>query len=211
MLKKLRNILVGWLGAFFIRSLAVTLRYRIRDDLGTPDPKTIPNPSVFVFWHDQLFLIPYLYRRFLPGRRGVCLVSASQDGEMIARVLSRFNLDTVRGSSSRRAREALRSLAQSLKEGFDAGITPDGPRGPRHHAHPGAVGLSSLVNRPIITLRYRLAWKIELPTWDRFAIPIPFSICEVHFGTPCPIDPEADDGQIEEERQRLEKLLDAPW
>lgn len=182
MLKSLRNSFVSWIGFLLIRAIAPTLRYRIHDAASILFPPPSTPPLIFAFWHNRMFLLPYLYTRHFPGRRGACLVSASQDGEMIARILEKFNLLTVRGSSSRRGRGAYRELTHYLTQGCDVAITPDGPRGPRYKAHPGAVGLASLSGNAILPISYHLTWKIEIPSWDRFMIPLPFSRCSVHFG-----------------------------
>lgn len=186
-----------------IRLIGPTLRMKLRDESGlTIQPGGAP--IIFAFWHNRMFLMPYLYHRFMPGRRGVCLVSASQDGEMIARVLSRFSLTVVRGSSSRRGREAYRGLVSSLEDGLDVGITPDGPRGPCYKANIGVVGLASLSGAVIVPLSYRVDWKIELRSWDRFILPLPFSRCVFWLGSPMRVPPDAD---VEHSRQLLEETL----
>ena len=151
--------------------------------------------------------MPYLYRRIFPGRHAVCLVSASKDGEMIARVLNRFGLETVRGSSSRRGREAYRELMENLKCGWDVAITPDGPRGPCYQAHIGVMGLAALSGCKLVPVTYYIPWKIELPTWDRFIIPIPFSRCHLYLGKPLTFEDLAGDDVLEAGRADLEKRL----
>ncbi len=207
MLKKLRNILVGWLGALAIWVIGPTLRMRVRDDSGMLSAPDSPSPVIFAFWHNRMFLMPYLYARYLPIRRAVCLVSASQDGEMIARVLDRFGLGAVRGSSSRRGKEAYRELAENLKNTWDVAITPDGPRGPRYKAHPGVVGLASISGCALIPVSYQLKWKIELPTWDRFIIPLPFSPCFLHLGKAMHVAETAKEVEMERTRLNLENCL----
>lgn len=207
MFKSLRNVLVGGLGAFFIRLIGATLRMTVQDEsrlLSNPHSST---PVIFAFWHNRMFLMPYLYRRYLSPRHVICLVSSSQDGEMIARVLCRFRMGVARGSSSRRGKEAYRELAEHLKTGNDVAITPDGPRGPRYSAHTGVVGLASFSGFPLIPVSYRLEWKIELPTWDRFIIPVPFSPCHLHLGKEMLLDDLQPDEVLEKSRGELERKL----
>lgn len=199
-----------WLGTLAIRIVSPTLRARVRDEAGFATRTAPSSPVIFAFWHNQMFVMPYVYRRFLAPRPAVCLVSASQDGEMIARVLARFGLGTARGSSSRRAREACLTLIAHLKEGKDVGITPDGPRGPRHQAHAGGVGLASLSGCPVIPLTCDFGWKIELPTWDRFMIPLPFSVWRLRFGKPMHVAESLDDEALEDVRQALQQRLCEP-
>ncbi|MBI4025394.1 MAG: lysophospholipid acyltransferase family protein [Verrucomicrobia bacterium] len=207
MLKKIRNLLVGAVGAFLIRLIGSTLQIQVKDDSGFLSQTNAATPVIFAFWHNRMFLMPYLHRRFLHGRRVICLVSASQDGEMIARVLARFGLATVRGSSSRRGKEAFRELTENLRQGWDVAITPDGPRGPRHQAHVGVVGLAALSGCSLIPATWMVKWKIELPSWDRFIIPLPFSPCIFHVGQPLPITDAAGEKGLDESRRTLETRL----
>ena len=68
------------------------------------------------------------------------LASDSKDGEYIARGIRAFGHSTVRGSSSRGTTKATRGLLRALQRKHNVSITPDGPRGPRYKAQPGAYG-----------------------------------------------------------------------
>lgn len=207
MLKTIRNILIGWVGFGLIRLIGFTLRMRVEDESGLIANHQSSTPIIFAFWHNRIFMMPYFYKRFLPSRRAVCLVSASQDGEMIARILNRFGLGSVRGSSSRRGKEAYRELAENLKRGWDVAITPDGPRGPRYQAHVGVVGLAAFSEYKLIPVSYDAAWKIEIPSWDRFIIPLPFSSCLLKLGKPIDFTGISNDEALETARLTLEKRL----
>ncbi len=207
MLKHIRNLLIEWIGTLLIRIIGPTLRITLIDESGLSSDPHPPQAMIFAFWHNRMLMMPYLYRRFFPKRRGVCLVSVSQDGEMIARILKRFDFGTVRGSSSRRGKEAFRALVTNLRDQWDVGITPDGPRGPRYQAQVGVVGLAALSGCPLIPISYNVKWKIELPTWDRFMIPIPFSVCHFQLGKPMIVSNEEMDSELEKSRLELEKQL----
>ncbi len=206
-MKKVRNFLIGGVGALAIRLIAPTLRIKVEDASNLVSHPKQSTPVIFVFWHNRMFLMPYLYRRFIPGRHAICLVSVSQDGEMIARVLEHFGLGAVRGSSSRRGKEAFRELTEHLKKGWDVAITPDGPRGPCYQAHLGVVGLASLSGCPVVPVTYHVKWNIELPTWDRFIIPLPFSSCRLSLGKMMHIAETVSDESLEKKRQFLEDCL----
>ena len=126
---------------------------------------------------------------------------------MIARVLARFGLETARGSSSRRGKEAYRELAESLQSGLDVAITPDGPRGPCYQAHIGVVGLAGSSGHAVIPVTCRIQWKFELPTWDRFILPLPFSFCTLHFGKPLNFTADEREELLEKGKMELETCL----
>jgi lysophospholipid acyltransferase (LPLAT)-like uncharacterized protein len=155
---------------------------------------------IYAMWHGRMWL---LAARF--PRRGVgVLVSLSEDGEVIARVLSRLRLVPVRGSSSRGGDEALKALEAWVSEGRSAAITPDGPRGPRHVAHMGAVALAARTGKPIIPLgaAARPAWTLR--SWDKFQVPKPGSRAVIAVGEPFYVPRSVD---LEPWRARLESAL----
>jgi lysophospholipid acyltransferase (LPLAT)-like uncharacterized protein len=51
---------------------------------------------ILTFWHDRLLLMPFPYR----GRKACIMNSAHRDGEIITRVIKRFGVTAVRGSSA---------------------------------------------------------------------------------------------------------------
>ncbi len=102
--------------------------------------------SVWCFWHRCL--LPATC--FFHGRpRTVLLISASFDGELIARTIERLGYETVRGSSSRAGSSGLRALARAVGEGATAVIPGDGPRGPRYLLKPGVTKLAQLTGLPV--------------------------------------------------------------
>lgn len=135
---------------------------------------------VLAFWHDQLLLMPYSYKG--PGVK--MLISASKDGELIARFLSRFGHGAVRGSSSRGGNRAFRQLLREAKGPFDLGVTPDGPKGPRHQVKDGVAQLARLSGRPIVPQAFACSRGKRFASWDRFLLPLPFGRCVYVYGAP---------------------------
>jgi len=76
------------------------------------------------------------------------MVSASKDGGLLARVLEQYGVQPVRGSTSRRGRQALLELTTWAERGYDLAITPDGPRGPCYVIQEGVTSLAQLTGLP---------------------------------------------------------------
>lgn len=112
------------------------------------------------------------------------LISHHRDGELIAKVIKHFDIEAVRGSSSRGAREALRNMIKLINAGDNISITPDGPRGPALVAQEGAATLARLANRPLLPVTFSATRCWRLSSWDRFMIPKPFSTIVVKVGEP---------------------------
>ena len=201
--------MIGWLLRILVSLIGSTVRWQIDDKPGLL-ARTPERSCIFVFWHNRIFLMPYLFRKHWHTRRRdrvAVLVSASKDGEKLTRVLSKFNLICVRGSSSRRGKEALRELTHLVNEGYDAGITPDGPRGPKYYCHDGVISLAQFTQAPIIPVSYDLGRKITLNSWDGFMIPWPFSRATLRIGSPMTVPANAGDGLREQKRVELEGVL----
>lgn len=136
---------------------------------------TRPGATLFVLWHNRLFMAAELQRRLGPNRKLFALISASKDGAWLAAFFSACGIHSVRGSSTRMGREAVNSLIDALRDGSDAGITPDGPRGPAYVMKPGPLVLARRV--AVITviagMDFEAAWRLS--SWDGFYVPMPFS------------------------------------
>ena len=203
-----RARLIAAVGQWFIRAILVTLRFRIVDRAGIMAEPPAP-PMLWAFWHNRLFIIPYLFEHFTENRRGAALTSASKDGELLAAILACFGVEAIRGSSSRRGASAWRELRRAAQAGFEVAITPDGPRGPRYHVGPGLVLLAQKTQVPIMPVRVNYSHCLRLKSWDGFMIPLPFARVDVIFDTPVAFSAVKDDAAFETERARLETLLRA--
>jgi lysophospholipid acyltransferase (LPLAT)-like uncharacterized protein len=133
---------------------------------------------ILSFWHDQLLLMVTGYRG--PGAK--ILISASKDGELIARTMRYFGQGAVRGSSTRGGRSAFKAMLELAKEPFDLVFTPDGPKGPRHTIKEGVVQLARLTGRPVLPMAFACSRGHRFASWDRFLLPFPFSRGVFSFG-----------------------------
>lgn len=206
---KLEGWRARWLIAFGFRLLQVlarTLRYEIDDRAGVVG-KPLEDTYIAALWHNRLLLISFVLKKFLPGRAGAGLISASRDGDLIADVTHRFGFDVVRGSSSRMGASALLELGEVLASGRDVLITPDGPRGPAYELGPGIIFLAQKTRSPIVpvNMEYSSCWRVK--SWDRFIIPKPFSRVRVIIGRPERIQATSSDEEFERERSRLQNVM----
>lgn len=187
-----------------LRLLVRTLDLR-RDERAVAALWQTGTPAIYVAWHGRVLLLPSLYG----WRRARVLASRSRDGELVARVLGRFGLEPVRGSSSRGGAGALRALARALREGRDAVVVPDGPRGPRETVKPGLISLARLSGAAIVPIAVGASAEWRLRSWDEFRIPRPFARCVVLFGEPIRVARRADRAAEEAARKEVEAALHA--
>ncbi len=193
---RLYSFVIAWA----IRLYCLTLRFRIDDRGGM---HSLSKPVIWAIWHNRLFPLPVIYLRIARDRCLSGLTSPSTDGAILSAVLRRFGIQSVRGSSNKRAAQSLVECRRRLLSGSDLAITPDGPRGPRCVAAPGVVQLARLTNCPLMPVKVDYSSKWQLKSWDRFQIPRPFARVTITVLPPMTIG----DGPIEDDCRRIEELL----
>lgn len=194
--------LVEDVGPFIFKTLMLSLRWRLIDMHKAREVHLEHGPSIWAFWHNVQVVPGYVGRN-----RGVrVLISIHQDGEIVARVMKGIGYDPVRGSTTRGGTPALLDLA-GTSTGQDFAITPDGPRGPCEHVHPGIIALAQATGRPIIPIGVAMKPCKRLHGWDRFVVPYPFSKVSGVLGDPILVPADITAEQREEYRGRLEDDL----
>jgi len=165
---------VLWPLATLARTWNRTLRFEFSEDYPREMTQT-EKPVIFLVWHNRLFVVAEIYRRFRGGRPTYGLVSASRDGAWLAAFFSLMGMQAVRGSSSRGGREAMTAMVEVLRAGHAIGITPDGPRGPCYDFKEGGLVVARRAGARVLLLgmEFSSAWRLR--SWDGFYLPKPFS------------------------------------
>lgn len=135
---------------------------------------------ILAFWHDQLLLMAPGYH----GPAASVMISASKDGELIARTMNYFGIGSIRGSSTRGGRAAFREMLGQASQPLDLVFTPDGPKGPRHQVKDGVVQLARLTGRPVVPMAFACSHGHRFGSWDRFLLPLPRGRGVYAFGPP---------------------------
>jgi lysophospholipid acyltransferase (LPLAT)-like uncharacterized protein len=202
----MKKMLPGF-AALVIRAIAATMRVTTEDHASVLYKPDHP-PMIFAFWHNRMFLMAPFYQRYCRGRTNYVFISRSRDGQFITEVAARFGTRALRGSSSRHGMSAaLAALRKADDPRADISITPDGPRGPRYQVQPGVLRLAQASGRPIVAADLQLGWKIELKSWDKFQIPLPFSRCRIVLSEPMHVPPDASEEEMTAIGQRLGEAL----
>ncbi|MCD6172650.1 MAG: lysophospholipid acyltransferase family protein [Sulfurimonas sp.] len=173
MLKKtsrfLAILIVPLIGSLLIRLLYLTNKKKFHAPENLGDEKFI-----MACWHGELLMIPYAYTRYRKNPHVKLLISEHFDGNLIAKTLNFFGFGTIRGSSTRGGAKALIESIKEIKNGYDLGITPDGPKGPRHEVHDGIVIMAQKAKVKIVLVEIKPTKFWQLNSWDKFVIPKPF-------------------------------------
>lgn len=197
--------MLGGIIALVIRFWIGTLCYRYRPRGLNVDPHRpgLEGHYIYAFWHENLLLPAYQY-----GRRNIhVLISQHADGELIAEACKHLGFRLVRGSTTRGGVEAVRLMKRLAHVGH-LGITPDGPRGPRRTVQTGAIYLAARTGLPIIPIGFAFARAWRINSWDRFALPVPYSKAVCVTGTPIRVPKNADRETLETYRQLVQEAMD---
>lgn len=202
---KLRHPLLinglGLAGALVIRhwmnSLCVRMDHRA-SGVHPADPRQ--QRYLYLFWHETL-----LFTTMFRTRINV-LISQHADGELITQICRHLRIGVVRGSTTRGGVGGLWDLLAVAKKTHLA-ITPDGPKGPRRRVQPGAIFLASQTGLPIVPygIGYAKAWRAR--TWDRFAVPYPYSLATAVGVAPIHVPPNLGVTDLAHYRSLVEERL----
>lgn len=163
-----------------------------------------PNGNlIYAFWHNRMVMLAFTHRH----RNIQVLSSTSRDGQLMMAVLRRMGYGNVPGSSSRGGASGLRKMARLCRRGLDAAFTVDGPRGPRGSVKSGIITLAAIGQVPILPLAVSARPRRLLGSWDRTILPLPFSRLRLRQGQAIQIPRDADRGELEKYRLRLEREL----
>ena len=159
-------------------------------------------PCLFVFWHEY---IPFMF--YLRGHCQVAfLVSQHRDAQWVSQAARHMGFQTVQGSTTRGGVAALLRILNNRVPNL--AITPDGPRGPRHHLAPGAVYLASRLGIPVVPvgLGYDRPWRVR-KSWDQFAIPRPYSRARAIFAPRVVVPDGLSRDRLDAYSRRIEAML----
>lgn len=139
---------------------------------------------VLAFWHGTM-VIPWFAHRNL---NQLAIISQSKDGDLLAKILRKWNYKVVRGSSSKGGEVALQIMIDHAKHECAVAITPDGPRGPNFKMKAGAVVTAKKSRVPLLLVGAGYKSKIKLHSWDNFEVPLPFSKVHLVYSEPLTIE-----------------------
>ena len=213
-----------YLAALYIRFVHMTGNWRIEGDAVANQFREEGRPFVLAFWHGRLLMMSCAWRHKSDVNM---LISSHPDGRFVARTMGHFGVPSIVGSTTRGGWSATRKIVKLLRNGGIAGITPDGPQGPRMRVSDGVITIARMANAPILPLAYSASrckvlstWdRFMLPltyaasrrkvfsTWDRFVLPLPFAQGVFLWGAPVLVPKDADEATREVKRLELEKAL----
>lgn len=188
------------------RTLSWTWRIRLEEPPEMKKALAEGRPFILAHWHgDELALI-HLARHYRIGT----IVSQSEDGQIMNRVLIWLGARTARGSSTRGGVGALKGLIRLVREGANCSFAVDGPKGPIYQVKPGIFEVSRMLNLPIYWVGVSKSRAFEFPrSWNKTYLPKPFARICIQWSGPLDPVPENQDPRSLELAKDLERKLNA--
>ena len=205
-LGKKTKVILQFLGNYLLNYAAVvlcnSLRVRTKNIENLKSLLETDN-LVIAFWHGTMIIPWFFFRKYKMS----ALVSGSKDGELLFRVLKKWNYNVQRGSSSKGGKDALEKLIELAAEKYSLAITPDGPGGPVFKMKPGAVIVSKKSQIPLVLVGIGINKKWTLKSWDKFEVPKFFSKVNLVVSNPVTISHDLTYDETSEKILECEKIL----
>jgi lysophospholipid acyltransferase (LPLAT)-like uncharacterized protein len=189
-----------------VRIYSGTFRLRIENEAPWRRMIDKGTPVLLCAWHQQFFAAIRPFKRYARYQPAL-MISQSRDGSIIAAVARQTGWKTVRGSSSRGGKPALRSMIRHLQCAGLAAHILDGPTGPMGTVKAGAIRLAHAAQATIVPFSVSADRAVYFHSWDRFMLPLPFSRVTLRFGDPLRFTPTSDPEAFERQRVRLEAMM----
>ncbi|EEE46390.1 lysophospholipid acyltransferase family protein [Roseibium alexandrii] len=202
---------IGSLLAGYLKLVYYTNRF-------TTEPVTIHEdtdkdlPVIVAMWHGQHFMVPFARPPHWPAK---VMISKSADGEINAIAARKLGMGLIRASGGRTAHQIKKrggmrgfiEAVRALKDGYSIAMTADVPKGPARHSGVGIVQLAKHSGRPILPVAVATSRSIELNSWDKASVNLPFGRGGIVGGDLIWVPSDMDDEGLEAYRQKVEDGL----
>lgn len=165
---------------------------------------TKEKPFLVAFWHNRLMMTTFAWESTMPFHM---LISAHQDGQIIAQTVGHYGIRTIHGSTSKGGSGALKAIMKVLRDKGVVGITPDGPRGPRFESAEGPIRIASMTACPIVPVTFSTSRRFVWNSWDRFIFPLPFGRGVLAWGKPLEVPRDLSENDVNTYCIRLTEAL----
>ena len=171
-------------------------------------------PFIIATWHGQNYMMPFARPKDFPVD---ILTSRFVDGEVVARTIGRFGCGIIRGSGSidpaavpaKGGVSAFIAMRRRLEAGVSIALTADFDARGERRASLGVIMLAKVTGRPIVPAAFTTSRRVQLRTWDKAIVPLPFGRSACVFGEFIQVPADASDELLELTRRQVEDSLNA--
>ena len=197
--------MMGWLLSWLLRIQSATWRVDVEDMGQLQNAIARADKVLVVFWHGKFIpLFP-----LLAGYSLCVFTSVSLRGDIIAEICRRFGFDAVQ-IPDHGGNRSLDLMRRALFERRAGAIAVDGPLGPRHDIHRGAIRLASELGFVLLPVSVAAVRKhVREKRWDRIELPALLTRLYVITGEPLTVPSHLTEQDISHWKVRLRAALTA--
>jgi lysophospholipid acyltransferase (LPLAT)-like uncharacterized protein len=203
--------LLGWLTAAYIELIIVSMRWRIENRAPVDAIMAGPEGLIALFWHGRIAQ-GMACRPLLKDKPRRVLISLSRDGQFIAKAAKAVGIPPLRGSAGEVGKggaRAFRAALAFIRSGGVMIINPDGPRGPCEQLPIGPLVMAKAADCPVFIMSLAARPALQLGSWDKARVPLPFAIGQVVLEGPLRLPPDPDAAMLEAVRADWEARMRA--
>lgn len=198
---------IGSMAGFYVWLVGKTGKFEVQGQEEFEKLIADHDGGIFVTWHGRALMLPFFWRNTRPMK---ALVSPHYDGRIIARLLRKFHILSIDGSSDRQALGAALEIVKELNNGTVVSLISDGPRGPSMRLNKSVIYFAQKTGKPIMGFTYSAKGsKIAQKSWDSMLIPPLFCEGCVRATKPLFVSAEATEEEMNILRQKFEDELNA--
>ncbi|MCQ2735329.1 MAG: lysophospholipid acyltransferase family protein [Alphaproteobacteria bacterium] len=205
------NRIVGNLAYCYLKFVGMTTRWKSVSGVKEMYEMLEKHGSMIVIgWHGRVLEMPYFWNK---SKTLNALVSPHRDGQYIVKILEKFGIGHVSGSSNKNPTIAALELMSNLQQGNSIAIIPDGPRGPSMKMSMSPIFYAQKSGKPIVGITYSVAHSfIVKKSWDNMMIPFPFCKGMYAITEPLFVPANASPEEMSQYCLQMEKQLnDLTW
>lgn len=168
-----------------------------------------------MFSRSEQFLLTCWHGKYLPlfaifrDHQACVFSSESRRGDVLAQICQRLGYECVQIPDHGRDR-SLDSMRKALPNYVAGAITVDGPLGPYHVVHRGALQLASELGFVLLPVSVASRRKrVQTRRWDRMEFPRAFTHVYLVIGEPIEVPPDLTPDEIKRWASRLHDAIDA--
>jgi len=182
------GISVGALFGFYFRLVHASSRITVSGEEGLDEKRGY----FFTCWHDRF----PIYLATLPRHEGQVWMIHPSDRMQPMRQLALWSgvKEIVSGATGQQGREAAGRLVRALSEGGSTSTVflPDGPNSDPRKLRNGILHMAHQSGLAIVPMHLEASRALRLPTWDKKAVPLPFTRIELRYCAPLPARAPSD-------------------
>tara|TARA_B100002051_G_scaffold58263_1_gene54131 strand:+ start:29209 stop:29838 length:630 start_codon:yes stop_codon:yes gene_type:complete len=189
----MKQKIIVFIGYVFLSLLYKLNKYKIYGKEYMNEALSQNRPILLCVWHGRM-LFPIFYV-IMQKMEVWALASPHKDGDTLGKILSKWGVQIIKGSSNQQPHIVIEKMHQILKNDKNAiiCITNDGPKGPRHVAKKKSLEIAKQYNAQIISVSGDSTKKWVFNTWDKFYLPKPFGKITINISPIYKYQPNLDE------------------